>query len=103
MSSTIGYYPDHDYQLRRLNEDDGLDPVAALYLNGRDLYRAQQLRPQSSITRFEGKPIGRVRLNNSLLPYQVMNGECVLGEIELATGIYTTADGLRYLLQSIQL
>lgn len=101
--TTIGYYPDHDYQLRRLNEDDGLDPIAVLYLNGRDMYRAQQLRPQSPIARFEGKPIGRVKLNNSLLPYQVMDGDTVLGEIELATGIYTAADGQRYLLQPIQL
>lgn len=39
--TSIGYYPDHDYQLRRLNEDDGLDPIAAYYLQGRDLYRAR--------------------------------------------------------------
>ncbi|HGM8087279.1 TPA: hypothetical protein ACKP9S_003650 [Pseudomonas aeruginosa] len=101
--TAIGYYPDHDYQLRRLNEDGGLDPIAAYYLQGRDLYPARQLRPQSSIARFEGKPIGRVKLNNSLRPYQVMDGDSVLGEIELATGIYTASDGQRFLLQSVQL
>ncbi|HEP8970200.1 TPA: hypothetical protein VDU83_002538 [Pseudomonas aeruginosa] len=103
MSANIGYYPDHDYQLRRLNEDDGLDPIVAYFLQGRDLYRARQLRPQSPITRLEGKPIGRVVLNNSLLPYAVRDGETLLGEIDLPTAIFITTDGQRYLLQRVEL
>lgn len=100
---SIGYYPDHDYQLRRLSEDDGLDSIAAYYLIGRDLYRAQQLRLKSPLGPFEGPPIGRVKLNNRLQPYQVVAGNESLGEIELATGIYTTVEGQRYLLQPVSL
>ncbi|MCG8911029.1 hypothetical protein [Pseudomonas sp. DP-17] len=98
-----GYYPDHDYELRRLNEDDGLDPIPAYYLRGRDLFRAQQLLPSNPVCRFEGSPVGHVELNNSLEPFRVMSGPHPLGTIELADGIYTTVDGQRYLLRAIQL
>ncbi|MDU4254496.1 hypothetical protein [Pseudomonas sp.] len=102
---TIGYYPDHSYKLRRLNDDDGLDPIPAFYLVRRDLYPAQQLLPQKpeDAPRFQGRPVGRVELNNSLLPYQVLAGTEVLGQIELSEGIYTTVEGQRYLLQLIPL
>lgn len=101
MTSPIGYYPDHDYSLRRMNDDDGLDPVPAYYVLNRDMYRAQQLRSSSLTAGFDGKSIGRVELNNSLKPYRVVNGDDLLGEIELSTGVYTAIDGQRYLMQRI--
>lgn len=98
---SAGYYPDHNYALRRLHDDDGLDPIAAYYLMGRDLYRAQQMLSHTPTLRFNGDPVGRVELNNSLEPFQVMAGAHPLGAIELAEGVYTTVDGTRYLLQRI--
>lgn len=100
---TAGYYPDHDYELRRMNGDDCLDPLAAYYLQGQDLYRAQQLVPRNPVNRFEGKPVGHVELNSSLRPYRVLAGAKELGEIELATGVFTSAEGERYWLKPIQL
>ncbi|HCF3826991.1 hypothetical protein FAS41_30285 [Pseudomonas nicosulfuronedens] len=98
MATDIGYYPDHCYKLRRLQDDGGLDPFPAFYLVDRNLYPVQQLMPNG---RLYGEPLGRVELNNSLAPFRILAGADELGQIELASAIYTAADGQRYQLQRI--
>lgn len=100
---TIGYYPDHSYRLRRMNDDDCLDPGAPFYLHGQDFYSARQLRLGDPSERFEGAPLARVILNANLLPYPVMAGTERLGEIDLSRGIFTAIDDQRFWLEPIQL
>ncbi|QIE91184.1 MULTISPECIES: hypothetical protein [Pseudomonas] len=96
--NAIGYYPDHCYQLRRLLGDGGLDPFPAFYLVERDLYPVQQLMPNC---RLHGDPLGRVQLNNRLEAYRILAGADELGQIDLASAVYTAADGQRYQLQRV--
>lgn len=96
------YQPDHDYSLRRIGEDGVLYPMAAYYLRGGELFRAVQLMLSNPIERFDGPPIGLVE-HDAGPCMRILAGQSELGEIDVATGIYTGRTGLRFQLEAIQL